>query len=257
MVKNKLIDLWAQQKLPSTILIGSENIEADFAEVQSFINSIYENYGGISYDNNTDVVTLMKGDGKFITIDQVLALNKWLYQTSGISPFKFLVIYQADLLNISASNACLRILEEPPVGCHCILLTTKPNNLLITIRSRCYKINSYKPYQFDEGKYHKFLGIVNSKNSVIFNYCSELKAEENGWSEFIDNIFLLFNRWMKFSENFLESFNLDEYKIFSNTSHLMLIDMKCEKAKRLIIDTNLCNLDNAHSALLIMNIIKE
>jgi DNA polymerase-3 subunit delta' len=257
MVQTKLTNLWQAQKFPSTIIVASEDIESDFIAIQAFINNIYLNYSGISYENNTDVMTLMKQEGKSITIEQVLSLNKWLYQTSGISPFKFLVIYQADLLNINASNACLKILEEPPIGLHSILLTTKPNNLLITIRSRCYKIHSYKPYKSNMESYQKFLSILNSTDSIIFDYCSDLKSEDGHWQEFIGNIFLLFNRWMKFTEDFQEKFNLEEYKFFNNRLDLMLIDIKLDQIKKLIADTNLCNLDYVHSGLLIMNKIKE
>jgi len=56
------------------------------------------------------------------------------------------IIYEADRLNLQASNAFLKTLEEPPAGTTLFLLTTKPNSqidehnpcgLLDTIRSRC------------------------------------------------------------------------------------------------------------------------
>jgi DNA polymerase-3 subunit delta' len=47
---------------------------------------------------------------------------------------------QADLMNVQASNAFLKTLEEPPRDTVIILTTSKPNALLPTILSRCQKI---------------------------------------------------------------------------------------------------------------------
>ena len=50
------------------------------------------------------------------------------------------IIEDADYLNESASNALLKVLEEPPPTSHLILTTTNPTGLLATIRSRCQVI---------------------------------------------------------------------------------------------------------------------
>ncbi|MGB0743123.1 MAG: DNA polymerase III subunit gamma/tau, partial [Opitutales bacterium] len=47
------------------------------------------------------------------------------------------VLYEADRLNIPAANAFLKTLEEPPPRSTLFLLTTRPYDLLDTIRSRC------------------------------------------------------------------------------------------------------------------------
>lgn len=47
------------------------------------------------------------------------------------------VICEAEKLSIEAQNALLKILEEPPVFCHIILLCTRMEKLLPTTRSRC------------------------------------------------------------------------------------------------------------------------
>ena len=46
------------------------------------------------------------------------------------------IIRRADELNANAANALLKTLEEPPDKTHFILLTSRPNRLLDTIRSR-------------------------------------------------------------------------------------------------------------------------
>lgn len=47
------------------------------------------------------------------------------------------LVIEADRMATESSNAFLKTLEEPPPGTTLILLTTKPNAILDTIRSRC------------------------------------------------------------------------------------------------------------------------
>lgn len=54
-----------------------------------------------------------------------------------VSPRKVAVIYEADRMNIAASNIFLKTLEEPTPSTTILLLTTRPYSLLPTIRSRC------------------------------------------------------------------------------------------------------------------------
>ncbi|OIO60023.1 MAG: DNA polymerase III subunit gamma/tau [Verrucomicrobia bacterium CG_4_10_14_3_um_filter_43_23] len=54
---------------------------------------------------------------------------------------KVAVIYEADRMHISSANAFLKTLEEPPANTTLILLSTRPYNILDTIRSRCLHFN--------------------------------------------------------------------------------------------------------------------
>lgn len=47
------------------------------------------------------------------------------------------LVIEADRMASESSNAFLKTLEEPPAGTTLLLLTTKPNAILDTIRSRC------------------------------------------------------------------------------------------------------------------------
>lgn len=47
------------------------------------------------------------------------------------------ILFEADRMNIQSANAFLKTLEEPPAGTTLFLLTTRPYDLLDTIRSRC------------------------------------------------------------------------------------------------------------------------
>lgn len=53
------------------------------------------------------------------------------------SPARFFIIDEADRMNDESSNALLKTLEEPPPTSFIFLITSRPDSLLPTIRSRC------------------------------------------------------------------------------------------------------------------------
>jgi len=79
-------------------------------------------------------------DGAVIKVEDVRALNEFAVGTRQSAPRKVAVIQQADLLNLSAANALLKTLEEPPPATHLVLTTSQPGRLLPTIVSRCQSI---------------------------------------------------------------------------------------------------------------------
>jgi DNA polymerase-3 subunit delta' len=62
-----------------------------------------------------------------------------LNQTSNQGGYKVAIIYEADRMNPAAANAFLKTLEEPPPQTIILLLTTRPYDLIDTIRSRCFQ----------------------------------------------------------------------------------------------------------------------
>jgi DNA polymerase-3 subunit delta' len=65
-------------------------------------------------------------------------------QTLSLKPYegnkKILIVDDADRMNISAANAFLKTLEEPPPDSVIMLLTANPDRLPDTIRSRCMHV---------------------------------------------------------------------------------------------------------------------
>ena len=78
-------------------------------------------------------------DARFspIKIDQVRELQHTIYQTPQCGSRRIIVINPADKLNTAASNALLKILEEPPVHTIFILLAEQTATIPATILSRC------------------------------------------------------------------------------------------------------------------------
>jgi DNA polymerase-3 subunit delta' len=71
------------------------------------------------------------------TIDQMRDMIRDLSYAPLSGKFRVIIIEQADTLNASAENCILKVLEEPPSYAALILLSSNPNSLLATIRSRC------------------------------------------------------------------------------------------------------------------------
>jgi len=57
------------------------------------------------------------------------------------APFKIVLVWNAETLNLSSGNALLKTLEEPPASTLFILICSDPQKLLTTIISRTQRIN--------------------------------------------------------------------------------------------------------------------
>ncbi len=84
-----------------------------------------------------------KGDGlaRDITVKQVRSLGEFMGMTSALSQWRVAVIDSMDELNREASNALLKMLEEPPPNTLFFLVSSAPGRLLPTIRSRCRRLD--------------------------------------------------------------------------------------------------------------------
>lgn len=87
--------------------------------------------------NHADSLHLMpEGKGRLIKVDAVRHLLQFSQGTPQLGARQVVVLEQADTLNLAASNALLKVLEEPPDGTFILLQTDDPARLLPTIRSR-------------------------------------------------------------------------------------------------------------------------
>lgn len=71
-----------------------------------------------------------------IPVDEVRRLKAFLGRTSDADTWRVVIVDRADELNISAANALLKSLEEPPPRTVFLLVSSAPGRLLVTIRSR-------------------------------------------------------------------------------------------------------------------------
>ncbi|WP_281649666.1 DNA polymerase III subunit delta' [Novacetimonas hansenii] len=69
--------------------------------------------------------------------DDVRPIGAFLRRTAAEGGWRVVIVDGAEYMNRTASNAILKILEEPPAGAILILTCAAPGRLLPTIRSRC------------------------------------------------------------------------------------------------------------------------
>jgi DNA polymerase III subunit delta' len=74
--------------------------------------------------------------GRNVLVDAIRDLEKEANFRPFEAPARVFIVDEAHRMNDSASNALLKTLEEPPTTSHIFLITSKPNALLPTIRSR-------------------------------------------------------------------------------------------------------------------------
>lgn len=114
------------------------------------------NYESLSVDTEDDTVarilagthgdvreiarSISKDTGKMrkeVVIDDIRKLISYSTQTSSEGGWRIAILDSVDDLNVAASNALLKLLEEPPKRTLLFLVSHSPGKLLPTIRSRC------------------------------------------------------------------------------------------------------------------------
>lgn len=86
-----------------------------------------------------------------IVIDNVRAMKSLFQHTGHAGDYRIAIIDSVDDLNISAGNALLKMLEEPPAGGILILICHQLKNVLPTIRSRC-RVLSFSGLSESDGR---------------------------------------------------------------------------------------------------------
>ena len=89
---------------------------------------------------HADVLLIEPGDTGTIKIDQI----RDAIERSAYRPFegrrRVVIVDDADAVNEEAQNALLKTLEEPPAASTFVLVTSRPDVLLPTVRSRCQRL---------------------------------------------------------------------------------------------------------------------
>jgi DNA polymerase-3 subunit delta' len=97
----------------------------------------------IRANNHPDIIRV-KPSGPFIKIDQIRSLCQILAMRPYEASTRVVIIADAQAMNPAASNALLKVLEEPPVRTILILVALHTSDLLPTVVSRCQHIR-FKP----------------------------------------------------------------------------------------------------------------
>jgi len=138
-----------------------------------------------------------------IHISQIRDLQKSLNLKAQLSKFKSVIIENADNLNLQAQNCLLKTLEEPQGRTVLILIASKIEKLLITLRSRCQILKFY-PLSYSEIP-REYIGKISEVDMKKIFLLSQGRIGE--MLNFLNNPqnFSLFLKNLQEIENFLNS----------------------------------------------------
>jgi len=231
------------------------------------------------------------GGSEALKIGHIRQLQKSIALRPYEAKRKVYIIDNAHNLTAAASNALLKILEEPPKMSLIILVTDKPGRLFKTIISRCKVIKFpamkrselervlNKVYGLDSGYAHflayfcegrigkalslKDSGILREKNTVIDNLAlsSELKLESAGLKdrEVVRGYLNILATWfrdiylIKSGMSPLEAINLDRDRELSDWSQKLTF-MQLNAAIDAVSDSIMYLGRNVNTRLLLLNL---
>lgn len=105
-----------------------------------------------------------KAPSKEIKIEQIRALSDFMNISTHRQGLRVVVLYPAESLNMPASNALLKTLEEPPPGTVFLLASNSLDRLLPTILSRCRKFALPMPAHAEALAWLKEQGVQDADN---------------------------------------------------------------------------------------------
>jgi DNA polymerase-3 subunit delta' len=127
----------------------------------------------IAAGNHPDIIRIQP-IGPFIKIDQIRSL----LQTLAMKPYEAItrvaILSEAQAMNAAASNALLKILEEPPSRSMLVLTATQKSDLLPTIVSRCQHVG------FNPISNEKIAAWLKNKHGLEQQAADILAAMANG-----------------------------------------------------------------------------
>jgi DNA polymerase-3 subunit delta' len=115
----------------------SSTRKSDLAAIESC--GVCKSCKKIASGSHPDIIRIQPS-GPFIKIAQIRALVHTLAMKPYESSTRVTIISDAQAMNASASNALLKILEEPPRQTMLVLIATQKSDLLPTIVSRCQHV---------------------------------------------------------------------------------------------------------------------
>ncbi len=165
---NILLRTIERGKIPSSYLfsgesgIGKKFTALNFAKALNCISEKRNNDYNFSYDacdecsscqkidkNIHPDFIMIESEGNQIKIDEIRSIEDALSLKAYEGKYKVVIIDNAENMNQSAANAFLKTLEEPPENSLIILVSSIPELLPETIRSRCCRVN-FAPLSSDE-----------------------------------------------------------------------------------------------------------
>ena len=252
----------------------SEDEEGSYNLESNEIDPDNKSYKLVSNNTHPNLLLIDSTDKKFIEISKIREILNFSSKTSFSNKKKIVLINNVEKMNINASNALLKILEEPSTNLFFILIHSSHKKLISTINSRCIKfnfliteaerekiINNIIDNDFYEGLSSDFkIRYLSPKFYIeLYNFINKEKIELND----LDINFLLnhiFNKQNYFKDDFIiENLQiLIEIYFYNKILSLNNFENDYKSFKQImnkINNMNKYNLDKDSSLLEIKNII--
>ena len=142
---------------------GSYNLEDNLIDINN------KSYKLVSNNTHPNLLLIDSADKKFIEISKIRDTLNFSSKTSFSNKKKIVLINNVEKMNINASNALLKILEEPSTNLFFILIHSSHKKLISTINSRCIKFNFF---------------ITESEKEKIINNIIDNDFYAGLWSDF-------------------------------------------------------------------------
>ncbi len=155
-----------------------------------------------------------------IKIDQIRDLIEFTALHTHFGEAKVIIIHPAEAMNKNASNALLKILEEPPQDTYFVLISHERHQLSATIKSRCQLVNFTLPEITDSKNWLESQAVTNGVANLCLKLAynapltAKILAESNyieQHSKIIDNLLsislktedpmVIANSWLKIDSN--------------------------------------------------------
>jgi len=223
------IDLFNKKKLPNSILLSGPKGLGKATFAYHLINYFLSKNEEYSYDNNNYAINEKnltfkninnsthhnfflinsQNSGDEIKVEKIRKLLIFLNKTTYSQNIKFVIIDDAEKLNINSSNALLKAIEEPNPNTFFFIIHNSSTKIIDTIKSRCVQFNIF----FNEAdKTNIFNKLANKYNLVL----SKNKFIKNLFFDTPGNI-------LKYSLFF---YNVEENSIENNfINYVKLIDI--------------------------------
>ena len=232
---NDLINLQKGNKFPKALLLSGKKGSGKFTLINHFLNYTFDE-GNYNLKDQTiiqnsptfeniisgifqNIIYLRNDNIKKTKIEDIRNLKSLLYKSTLNDKPRFIIIDDVESLQLSSSNALLKIIEEPTDHNFFILIDNKSKNLLETVSSRCLRNKI-------------FLNQAN-KNDVINNIIKVCKVENV--LDFGVNSELTPGAFLTYNDICIEN------KIFMDQEYLIKIDtlLKLYKKKKDVVAINL------------------
>ncbi|MEM0999443.1 MAG: hypothetical protein AAGN35_20465 [Bacteroidota bacterium] len=126
--------------------ITSNKVEGRKPLSDDFFPKFREHFFANPYFSFNQWISLIAGENKQvgIRVEEIRDMKRKVTLKAFEGKYKVVVLWNAELVNIQAANAMLKVLEEPPDRTIIIMTVSDTTQLLTTINSRCQRIQLHR-----------------------------------------------------------------------------------------------------------------